>query len=59
MAIDTTNERYAAITYQQLWNTPIPIPSGTVTDGDKQQLLAEYPGIIWELVPQYLLAMEI
>lgn len=47
MAIDTTNEKLALITFHQIWNTPAPISADGLGQGDKQQLIAEYPGILW------------
>lgn len=49
MAVSTFNEKLALITYNQPWNTPIPVPStyDTLNRGDKQHLLWGYPGINW------------
>jgi len=47
VAIDTNNEKFALITFQQLWNTPLPISSNGLGQDDKQHLLAQYPGILW------------
>lgn len=47
MAVDTTNEKLALITYHQPWNTPIPISDDGLDQADNQHLLWEYPGILW------------
>ena len=47
MAIDTANEKLALITYQQMWNTPVPISSDGIGQDDRQHLLAQYPGILY------------
>ena len=52
MAIDTDNEKFALISYQQNWNTPIPISDDIGNDGDKQHLIWEYPGIVWSSVEE-------
>ena len=48
MAIDTTNEKLALITYHQAWNTPLPISADGLDQADNQHLLWEYPGLLWE-----------
>jgi len=47
MAIDTDNKKLALITLLQPWNTPVPISADGLGQGDKQHLLAGYPGILW------------
>ena len=48
MAIDTNNEKFALISYQQPFNTPIPISADGLGQDDKQHLIWQYPGILWE-----------
>ncbi len=45
MAIDTNNKKFSLITWQQLWNMPLPSTGSAFTQGDKQHLIAEYSGI--------------
>ena len=47
MAISTTNEKFALITYQQMWNTPLPISADGLDQADNQHLIAQYPGVLW------------
>ena len=47
MAIDTIAEKLSLITYGQHWMGPIPIPSGSLDQADKQHSLAGYAGILW------------
>ncbi len=47
MSIDTNNEKFALITYQQPFNTPLPISANDLGQDDKQHLIWQYPGILW------------
>ncbi len=47
MAIDTDNEKFSLITYNQMWNTPIPTSSDGLGELDKQHLIAQYAGLDW------------
>ena len=47
MSIDTDNKKFALITYQQMWNTPLPISADGLGQADNQHLMAQYPGILW------------
>jgi len=47
MAIDTNNEKFALVTFLQMWMIPMPISPGALGQDDKQHLLAGYPGILW------------
>ena len=46
MAIDTDNKKYSLIYSHMPWSIK-PITAIAFTQGDKQQLLFEYPGILW------------
>ena len=48
MAIDTTNEKLALMTWMQPWQLPLPISSDGLGQADKQQLVWGYSGILWE-----------
>ena len=47
MAIDTTNKKLALIEYRDVWQPAIPVSSDGIGQDDRQQLLWEYPGILW------------
>jgi len=47
MAIDTTNEKLALIEYGDIFQPAIPISADGIGQDDQQQLLWEYPGILW------------
>ena len=47
MAIDTNNEKFALITYQQPFNTPLPVSADGLGQADNQHLIWQYPGILW------------
>ena len=47
MAVATINEKLALISYQQPWNTPIPISADGLGSDDKKHLIAQYPGSTW------------
>jgi hypothetical protein len=42
MAIDNDNKKLSLITYQQMWNTPLPISSDGIDNNDKLHMLAQY-----------------
>ena len=43
----TTNDKLAMMEYAEVWQLAIPITSGTFSQADKQQVLWDYPGILW------------
>jgi len=47
MSIDTRNKRLSIMNLGQPWRTTLPIPSGSFSQGDRQQLLYGYSGILW------------
>ena len=47
MAIDTDNEKLALIEYGDIFQPGIPISADGLDQADNQQLLWEYPGILW------------
>ena len=47
MAIDTINEKLALIEYGDVFQPGIPISADGLGQADNQQLLWEYPGILW------------
>ena len=49
MAIDTANERLALMEFDQVYEPGLPNPSGdaTIDQGDQQQMMWDYPGILW------------
>lgn len=51
MAIDTTNEKLALIEYGDIFQPGVPISADGIGQDDKQQLLWEYPGILWGIIP--------
>ena len=48
MAIDTINEKFALISLLKPWEVPLPISTDALGQDDKQHLLWNYPGILWE-----------
>lgn len=50
MAINTTNEKLALIEYGDVFQPGVPISADGIGQDDKQQLLWEYPGILWGVV---------
>jgi len=47
MSINTTNEKLALIEYGDVFQPGIPISADGIGQDDKQQLLWDYPGILW------------
>jgi hypothetical protein len=49
MAIDTDNEKLALMEWDQPW-MDLPLPSGdaTISQGDQQHFLWDYPGILYQ-----------
>ena len=54
MAIDTINEKLALIEYSDIFQPGIPISADGLDQADLQQLLWEYPGILW--IPKVITA---
>lgn len=50
MAIDTTNEKYALLSWLNIFMFEVPISSDGLGQADNQQLLWGYPGILWSAV---------
>jgi hypothetical protein len=50
MAVDTTNEKLALMSWMQPWQMPLPISVDGLDQADNQQLLWGYPGILWGTV---------
>lgn len=47
MAIDTNNEKFALISYNQPFNPSVPISDDGLGQDDKQHLIWQYPGVLW------------
>lgn len=47
MAIDTINEKLALLEYLEVYQLGIPISADGLDQADNQQLLWEYPGLLW------------
>ncbi len=48
MAIDTDNKKLAIMEWGNYWEPGLPLLPGAIFDqGEKQQLLWGYPGILW------------
>jgi hypothetical protein len=47
VAIDTDNEKFALIDWGNVWMDGLPISSDGLDQADNQQLLWEYPGLLW------------
>jgi len=47
MALTTASNRFSMMSHIQGVSTALVVPSGTVTDGDKQTYLNMYGGILW------------
>jgi hypothetical protein len=52
MAIDTVNEKLALMEWDQTFEPGLPLSPGAFGQGDKQQLLWDYPGVLWGEPPQ-------
>ncbi len=48
MAVDTRSKRFSLMELDHPWSMNIPEPSGDFDQGDKQQLLHGYSGILWQ-----------
>ncbi len=46
MAVDTKNKRYSAIHVGCPWRSSLPIPDGTVDQGDRQHVAGFYRGVL-------------
>ncbi len=47
MAIDTNNEKLALIEYGDVFQFGVPISADGIDQADNQQLLWDYPGLLW------------
>ena len=48
MAIDTNDEKLALMEWDQVWEPGLPLDEASGFDqGDRQQLLWGYPGVLW------------
>lgn len=47
MAINTTNKKLAIMEWCSIWEPGLPVSPGTLGQDDRQQLLWDYPGILW------------
>lgn len=52
MAIDTFNKKLALIEYSEPYQIGIAVSNDGLDQADKQQLLWEYPGLLWGQLPQ-------
>lgn len=53
MAVDTNNEKLAFASLDAPWEDAVPFPSGGALDqADNQQLLWDYPGVLWQEVDE-------
>lgn len=50
--IDTLNKKLALIEYGDVYQPGIPVSGDGIDQADNQQLLWEYPGILWEQLAQ-------
>ncbi len=48
MAIDTNNKKLALMNLRLPFFPSVPLSPGALGQDDNQQLLHEYPGILWE-----------
>ncbi len=46
MSVDTTNKRYSAIHVGCPWRSSLPIPDGSVDQGDRQHVAGLYRGVL-------------
>ncbi len=47
MAIDTINEKLSLLEYLEPYQPGVPISADGLDQADNQQLLWEYPGLLW------------
>lgn len=47
MAVDTRAKRFSMIDMENVWESGIPAPDGTIGQGDRQHFLWSYSGILW------------
>jgi hypothetical protein len=47
MAITTVNEKLAIMEWCSVWEPGLPISPSTIGQDDQQQLLNDYPGVLW------------
>jgi hypothetical protein len=47
MSIDTDNEKLAMMEWCVIYEPGLPISPGTFGQDDKQQLLNDFPGVLW------------
>lgn len=48
MAVDTPSKRFSLLEMDFPFSMNLPVPSGSFDQGDRQQLLHGYSGILWE-----------
>lgn len=46
MAIDTASKRLSCLDYEEPWAEAMPIPDGTIDQGDRQHAIWSYSGIL-------------
>lgn len=46
MAIDTAAKRSSCLDHEEVWQFGIPLPDGTIGQGDRQHLIWTYSGIL-------------
>jgi hypothetical protein len=47
VAIDTVNEKLAVMEWCSIWEPGLPLNPGAFGQDDQQQLVWDYPGILW------------
>lgn len=47
LRIQIDNNKLALISYNQPFQPPVPVSEGSLTQGNKQHLIWQYPGILW------------
>lgn len=50
MAVDTQAKRRSIVNLGCPWRGVLPIPDGTIGQGDRQTLLGLYSGILWQSI---------
>ena len=56
MAIETDNEKLALMSYNQPFNPAVPIVSDGIGQAEKQHLIWQFPGILWQAAEDILLS---
>lgn len=51
MAIDTAEKKFSLMAFDEIWDEALPVPDGSLDQGDLQHTLWSYSGLLWADLP--------